>query len=166
MTERTFTIALNDTDRCMILTALGYAGTYLIAHSAPIEQQRPINELIRRLSDAPGQDVQHAADPAASTPAAAPSRPAPVTFVDYFQRDRKGNFPSTAPDGATLQTVKVLQAKPIRAVGKAPRLEVLYQGGKANCFDELLWPRISKVGEAQLWIAESGNYLNVVGVRQ
>ena len=41
------------------------------------------------------------------------------------------------------------------------------RSGKANCWDPQLWPLIKKAQghDAQLWIAESGNYLNIVGVR-
>jgi hypothetical protein len=177
MTSRTFTITLADTDRCMILTALGFAATYLIAHSAPVDQQKPINELIQRLSGAPGQDspVNHAPTKefsptggvAAAAAVLAPPAPQPK---DYFAADRDGNIPMTPPKGAELKTVRILQAdeKP----GKNGQfLAVIFTGGKGSCFDKGLWNgiknRANKDSELGLWISKSadGKYQNIVGVR-
>jgi hypothetical protein len=96
-----------------------------------------------------------------------------VTPHDYFAVDRKGNIPQQAPSGAELQTVSVVSAQE-RPDNKGKHLQVIFAGspraagsGKANCFDPQLWPLIKKAQghDAQLWIAESGNYLNIVGVR-
>ena len=82
---------------------------------------------------------------------------------DYFTRDRKGNAPSLPPDGAELKTLTVLQAK---ESADKKYLTVVFQGGKANCFDPALWPRIVKGASQQaLWLTKSDKYINIVGVR-
>lgn len=93
-----------------------------------------------------------------------PPTPIPAELMDYFARDRKGNVPKSAPAGATLQTVRIQGTT--ESVDRK-HLKVIYAGGKANCFDRELWPRIVRQSgqDAQLWILESGNFLNIVGVR-
>jgi hypothetical protein len=90
--------------------------------------------------------------------------PAAPLLRDHFQRDRNGNEPRLAPDGAELQTISIVQVKKVTK-GKSPFVGVLYEGGKANCFDPQLWPLLPQSGPVQVWIAESSGYLNIVGVR-
>jgi hypothetical protein len=178
MTTRTFTITLDDADRLAVLTALGFAQMI-----TPVKLRRPVTELIDRLSAANGQDAP--ADPLRSGTEAAravlspPPAASPVpTTMDYFQRDKKGNLQMSAPDGAELSQVKIVSATKFAKAGKAPYMQVLFAAGvtfdgrvrpagKANCFDPDLWnPIKNREGQvASLWIAESGSYLNIVGVR-
>ena len=88
---------------------------------------------------------------------------------DYFARDRKGNVPPGPPEGAELQTVKIVGAQEMasKTPGKNSFLKVVFNGGQAACFDSALWPHIIKQTglDAILYVAKSGNYLNIVGVR-
>ena len=91
---------------------------------------------------------------------------APPAPTDYFARDRKGNIPAVAPEGAEFAVHKIVgtakTAKFLRVI--------LANHGQANCFDSQLWPLIEKHDgqEAGLWIkkSEDERYQNVVGVRQ
>jgi hypothetical protein len=164
MNDRTFTVTMTEDERLMNLAALGFA-------SVRLPQGEPatlINGLIAKLQKIPATP----SDPDNgnfSRNLAGPSKPKP--FVDYFARDRKGNIQTGPPEGAELQTIKILQAaeKASTTVGKAPFLQVLFNGaiGKANCFDALLWPLIVKQTgqEAALYFVKAGNYWNIVGVR-
>jgi hypothetical protein len=93
-----------------------------------------------------------------------PPAPVPAQLHDYFARDRSGKVPSSAPTGANLQTVRITHAA--ESVDRK-HLKVTFDGGKANCFDRELWPRLTRLTghEAQLWIAEKGDFLNIMGVR-
>jgi hypothetical protein len=162
MSDRLFTITMTETQRLASLYALAFMRQQM--YSA-VQLTEPILDLMGKLTAATGTDQ------AIDQPIARPvSRPAPVTKLDYFQRDRKGVAPTIAPTDAELMTVNVVAAteKPIKN-GRA--LEVIYnvagKGGKAKCFDASLWPYITpRQGQtAELWILESGNYLNIVGVR-
>jgi hypothetical protein len=189
MSTRTFTLTLDDGDRLMVLTALGFASMHLMAGNVDVKMRRPIDELISRLIGANGWDGattpqtpreilsdahvrrDHARDDdpkSGSEAARAVLAPAPVTTHDYFAADRKGNIPLKPPTGATLQTVDIL------TTAESPdrkHLKVVFKGegkaSKANCFDRELWPHIVRRtgASAQMWIVESGNYLNIVGVR-
>jgi hypothetical protein len=174
MSERVFTITMNDAKRLTALHALGFM--YCQMHNAPTVILDPIRGMIDELTKAQGAEPgQVTVDQSEQTVRMSPlpyatARPTPVTKLDYFQRDRKGVAPTIAPTGAELMTVNVVAAteKPIKN-GRA--LEVIYnvagKGGKAKCFDASLWPYITpRQGQtAELWILESGNYLNIVGVR-
>jgi hypothetical protein len=172
MNTRTFTVTLDDADRLAVLTALGFAAVI-----TPVKLRRPVNELIDRLSGAEGQDAAQSGTEAARA-VLAPPMVDPTRATDYFQRDKKGNVLMAAPDGAELSRVKIVSAQKLAKTGKAPYLKVIFAAGvtidgktrpagQANCFDQDLWPPIKNRENqvAALWIQESGNYLNVVGVR-
>jgi hypothetical protein len=189
-TDRSFTVILDDSDRLMVLTALGFASMHLIAASAPIDMRRPIDALIRKLSSAPGQDSPQPnsgtdAARAVLAPMAQPREPQrgeTITYgpaqQDYFAADRKGNISTNPPTGAELAVVPIVSAQE-KPSAKGKFLQVIFGmsaagtgaartlSGKANCFDVSLWPHIKKAQghEAQLWIVEKGDYLNIVGVR-
>ena len=86
----------------------------------------------------------------------------PTEVRDYFQRDRSGNALTEPPTGATLRLV-LIQSRTESVDRK--HLKVTFQGGKANCFDRELWPRMLAGQTVSLWIIEKGSYLNIVGVR-
>ena len=155
MSERTFTVTMQEGERLMNLAALGFAVMRLPQQGEPA---KIINNLIAKLCVTPE------AQALAQAPPPVPAQPAPARTVDYFAADRKGNIPESAPDQAELQRVKITACT--ESVDRK-YLKVSYIGGKANCFDRELWPRIKPfIGkEAQLWIAEKGSYLNIVGVR-
>jgi hypothetical protein len=160
--DRTFTIQFGEDERLLALTALGFA----IVRLPQGEPLRLIDGLINKLTRAAGKDVAH---PGAGTASVAHPSPKPTAPQDIFQLDRKGNEQSSAPEGAELRTVKFLKAvdTPGKAGGK-PYLKVVFANGTANCFDSRLWQGIKSTppnAELSLWIVESGNYLNVVGVR-
>lgn len=173
MTTRTFTITLDDGDRLMVLTALGYTSMHLLAIGDTGTYRRPITELIARLSMANGHDAPVASDrtPPAQTGTEVaravlkPPTPVPPQMRDYFAAERNGNIPTVAPKGAHLQLLDIQATK--ESLDRK-HLKVIFKGGKANCFDRELWPYISKqTGNVAvgLWIVEKGDYLNIVGVR-
>ena len=177
MTTRTFTLTLDDGDRLMILTALGFSAMHLMTASAPIDMRRPIDALIQKLSSANGQDAPEffpknqpiVVDPKSGTDAARavlkPPTPVPPQPHDYFAADRSGNVPAVAPKGAQLQFLDVQATK--ESIDRK-HLKVVFKGGKANCFDRQLWPHIVRqTGHAgvPLWITVKGDYMNIVGVR-
>jgi hypothetical protein len=161
MSERTFTLTLTADQRFVNLYALSFA-LRQVAGVAPVEVTQPIQSLIAQLSATPGQE--EARSPLPPAPAAKPPAPIPAQTQDYFIRDRKGNALTAAPAGAALQTVKI-QATTESVDRK--HLKVVYGGGKANCFDRELWPHLTRASgkDAQLWIQEKGDFLNVVGIR-
>jgi hypothetical protein len=194
MTERTFTYTWTDAKRLTVLHALGFMFAKLQTTPPLVTDvvMELIHELSTtsgtddpRLAQAPpwihpalSADANAYADTAISAARAVFAPPQPAAPMDYFQRDKKGNLQMSAPDGAELSQVKLLSAQKFAKTGKAPYLQVLFAAGttvdgrvrpagKANCFDPDLWnPIKNREGQvASLWIQESGNYLNVVGVR-
>jgi hypothetical protein len=168
MSERTFTLTLTADQRFVNLYALSFA-LRQVAGVAPVEVTQPIQNLITQLTLASGTQAADAAKTiqdfhSSKAQISKPSAPVPAQTQDYFIRDRKGNALTAAPTGATLQTVKI-QATTESVDRK--HLKVIYAGGKANCFDRELWPRLMRVSgqDAQLWIQEKGDFLNVVGIR-
>lgn len=182
MTTRTFSLALSDTDRLAILSALGFSSMYLHAKMTPelhSDWVTPIDRLIATLSSAPGHDSSSAL-PQSGTDAARAVL-APPAPTDHFAASRKGDIPVSAPDGAELSSVKIVSAQPTHSkkAGGQDYLAVIFAAGttadgrvrpagKASCFDKQLWRFIQNRENqaASLWIMESGNYLNIVGVRQ
>ena len=173
MTERTFTVTYTSEQRLTVLYALGFMramlgnmGTGMFDVS---DVRDSVTNLIGDMTKAPGVDSGTDAARAILQPAAPPA-PTAHSPRDYFAADRKGNAPSVAPDGAELQPATIVSAQEKKSA-KGAYLAVIYnvagKGGKANCFDPALWPHITaRQGKsAELWIAESGNYLNIVGVR-
>jgi hypothetical protein len=152
MSERTFTLTLTAQERFTLLMGLGFL--YVPIQHSP-EICKPITDLMDRLTNTPGVDTPTASQSPAPMPVHNPT--------DYFARTQSGDVPTTPPKGAELKAVRILQAE------EKPKgyLAVIFTGGKANCFDSHLWGAIkNRVNQdAQLWIAKSGNYLNVVGVR-
>jgi hypothetical protein len=167
MSERTFNFVLNDEKRLTMLYALGFMFHHVA--DAPAGVKEPVVQLINELTVAGGKEpaVENSGTEATKAPSSSGA-------VDYFAVDRKGNVPRKPPDGAELQSVRIVSAVP-----KGKYLQVIFGssepgekitktlGGKANCFDESLWPRIKQAQGQKLglWILESGNYLNIVGVR-
>lgn len=159
--DRTFTIQFGEDERLLALTALGFA----IVRLPQGEPLRLIDGLINKLTRAAGKDV---AQPNAGT-SGGHALVNQLIPQDFFQLDRAGNNQTSPPEGAELRTVKFLKAvdTPGKAGGK-PYLKVVFANGTANCFDSRLWQGIKSTppnAELSLWIVESGNYLNVVGVR-
>jgi hypothetical protein len=151
MNDRTFTVTMTEDERLMNLAALGFA-------SVRLPQGEPatvINDLIAKLT-------KITATPTSETVAQ-------FTFHDYFARDRNGNIPSDPPQGAGLMTVKIVGAQETasKTPDKSSFLKVVFTGGHAVCFDSALWPHIVKQTgqDAILYVAKSGDFLNIVGVR-
>jgi hypothetical protein len=183
MIERVFTYTWSDAKRLTVLHALGFM--YAKLATTPKVVTETVEGLIGELSSTPGADCPAPCalhNPASGTEAAravlAPPMVDPTRATDYFQRDKKGNVLMAAPDGAELSRVKIVSAQKFSKAGKAPYLKVIFAAGvtidgktrpagQANCFDQDLWPPIkNREGQvAALWIQESGNYLNVVGIR-
>jgi len=85
---------------------------------------------------------------------------------DYFERDKKGNTPTTAPKEATdFRMVRINEAGV--PAGKNYLRVMFGDGAHANCFDERLFPLIQNARgkEIGLYLKQSGNYLNIAGVR-
>ena len=169
MSERTFTITLSDEQRLTVINALSFSLGQLAVHPVTAAVREPIIQLIGQLSEAKGKDSGAEAARAILQPIHQPNPP-----VDYFARDRKGNVPMNPPEGAELRNVRIIQATEVPAKsGKAGFLQVIFSaanpkdGGKANCFESQLWNAIrNRLNQpAELWILQSGNYLNIVGVR-
>jgi hypothetical protein len=173
MTERTFTYTWSDAKRLTVLHALGFMLVRLETDKTPPAVSQTVLEIIGELSRTTGQDSPGASPTGGA--AAAHAVLAPPAPHDYFAANKKGDVPMTPPDGAELSNVKIVSAQQLR--GKE-YLTVIFQAGitldgkarpagKANCFDKGLWSAIKNRENqiASLWIMESGNYLNIVGVR-
>ena len=176
MSDRTFTIQMNDASRLMTLVALGAVEVLMnLNFETPrdVILFEPLFQLRDLLISAPGSDGQPIQAPgqsdSASQGAPLPQGETNHALRDYFQRDRKGNELSGPPEGAELKTVKIVgtQEMASKTPGKNPFLKVLFTGGQAACFDSLLFPHIVKQTgqEAALYFVKSGNYWNIVGVR-
>lgn len=174
MTERIFTYQWSDAKRLTVLHALGFM--YAKLQTAPPAVSESVLGLISELSTTPGRDAEPRSGTETARANAAASAYSPT---DYFARNKRGDTPATPPEGAELSTVRVVSAQKSAKPGKAPHLKVIFAAGvtadqkvrpagQANCFDDQLWPLITKREgqQAQLWILESGNYLNIVGVRE
>ena len=169
MSERTFTLQFTEEERTATLYALGFffkamrdtvAGGRL--EKLEYKLQHAIADDCRDVLPQPNSGTE-AARAVLAPPAAPPAGILVRDERDYFARDRKGNTPALPPDGAELKTVQVLQAK---ESADKKYLTVVFQGGKANCFDSALWPRIVKGPSVQsLWLTKSDKYTNIVGVR-
>jgi hypothetical protein len=131
----------------------------------------PIFELAITLRSVPMSDLP--ATPGKDAPAlpqkggTAPAHAilAPPAPTDYFARDRKGNVPMTAPEGAEFAVRKIVGTAKTAKFLKI----ILANSATANCFDPQIWPVLERQEgkETGLWIkkSEDGKYLNVVGVR-
>jgi hypothetical protein len=172
MTERTFTYTWTDAKRLTVLHALGFM--FVKFEKSPPAVTEAILGLIGELSTVSGKDAPRNQTGASSESAAfIKLEPEPT---DYFAANKKGDIPANAPDGAELSHVKLVSAQQPR--GKEYLTVIFAAGytadgvvrpaGKANCFDKQLWRFIQNRENqtASLWIMASGNYLNIVGVRQ
>lgn len=169
MTDRTCTVTMTAEERFVAICGLGVLWAQMGSAAPHVGQA--IESLLEKLMTTPSQDSQKT-----SAAFAELVLPPPTTAIgkaysgplDYFAADRKGNVPITPPTGAELETVSIVSAQE-KASAKGKYLQVIFGGarGKANCFDPQLWPHLKKAQghDAQVWIAESGNYLNIVGVR-
>lgn len=160
MSERTFTIEMTENERLMALTALGFC----VVRLPEMKPRIVVADLIHKLTDAAGQDVDPTPRERLKPPA-----PVPAQVRDYFQKDRRGKEQLNAPADAELKTVKVISAQELTSStpGKAPYMKVIFGGKQASCFDPILFPLIvRRTGEdAQFWFVQSGKYWNIVGVR-
>ena len=157
MSERTITLSLSESEHAALLSAL------LAYFDRP--PNMTITEFAARLAA-----IARVIDKlrvGMVLPEQTPPAPAPATkaSVDHFARDRKGNAPSNPPTGAALRPVEVVSREEKDLYCKVIFNESGLRGGSANCFDGALWQFIPASGKAQLWLAKSGNYLNIVGVR-
>jgi hypothetical protein len=159
------------------LTRLKTALNTWVYENPPVRRFKILNadEMLEVLAIAAKLEVQEAGarslSSALSLSSAVLNAAPPSTTLDCFAIDRKGSRPSLPPTGAEMRSVRVVSAQP-STDGK--HLKVIFAGltaaesGKANCFDAALWPLITKrvSQSAQLWVMASGNYLNIVGVRE
>jgi len=138
---------------------------YLKSKATPFEDAP--NDVLRREFKLVAAGVEAKPNSGTETAKAILSPPPaqPRTTTDYFAKDRKGNIPVTPPKDAQLRTVNILQIKEVNRT--TPYMEVIFTGGKGNCFDKALWPLLKKhEGRAvQIWTTVSDKYTNVVGVR-
>jgi hypothetical protein len=163
MSARTFTIQMNDASRLGTLVALGAVEVLLnLNFESPkdIIIFEPLFTLRDFLITMPVDS---------ETPVRPKEMPVPAAPRDYFEHDRHGQEKTSAPDGAELRKVQVLQAQemPGKTDPSKRFLKVIVTKGTANCFDPQLWPHIVKrTGEeVELWFVQSGKYWNIVGVR-
>lgn len=181
MTERQFTIALTDAERLMVLTALGFVSMRVPPASHP---WTVIDGLIAK--------VTHASVANERTPAGGESRTefehdrfgtagpisgtgtaravlAPPTPKDYFQPTKSGKAVTEAPEGAELSQVKISSVQKLKLDAKYWTVTFTHgepqTAGRASCWDAVLAEKLRGVSSAWVWIQESGNYLNIVGVR-
>lgn len=168
--ERKFNMELNDEKRLTLLYALGFM--YREVCEAPGDVKTPVVNLIHELSALQGRDVAVPTNGGTEAAKAILQPPATATaqaVTEKFQRDRKGNAQTSPPEGSALKTVRILQADEDTTRTGAPVLKVIFAGGKANCFEPQLWDwikeRAAKQESLGLWIAKSGVYQNIVGVR-
>lgn len=177
MSDRQFTLSMSDAERLMVLHALGFMLVKL--PTTPLEVNQAVVKMISKLSDSPGVDAKPEQIPMGGTEAARAilERPAvPRVPQDYFQPNKKGQTQTKPPEGAELSTVRIVSVRKQKMDAKY--WTVIFglgttsdgatrPAGKASCWDpsiaqELL---LAEGKSAQVWILESGNYLNIVGVR-
>lgn len=175
MTERTFTYTLTDAKRLAVLHALGFMLAKLPA-TPPVVGETVIH-LIYEFSTMQGADPKPEQIPMRDQAEAARAileRPSAPTQTDYFQTTKKGTMPTAPPEGAELSQVKVISAQKLKMADKYWTVifaaGVTAEGrarpaGRASCWDSRIFEKITAGATAHLWIQESGNYLNIVGVR-
>jgi hypothetical protein len=167
-TACTFHCDLTENERLTVLCGLATFTPVITSGSYALMNEREFFAFVNRIagnapretpSPNPNANAQNSGTEAAR---AVLAPPAPT---DYFARDRKGNVLVAPPKGSEEKSVRILQAN--ESTEGTPRLSVVFTGGKGNCFDSQLWELIKRrVGQdTTLWIAKSGNYLNIVGVR-
>ena len=181
MTDRTFTYTLTAGERFAILIGLGFLHTKI--QTLPDEIKAPIDKLITKMTTAPGQDAQLSAEEQrrmgqqkddarmANASGAAPAHAilSPPAPTDYFARNRKGDTPTKAPEGAVFCERQIVGTA---KTGKYLKVILQHDGvgaATANCFDSQLWPILERHQgkRAGLWLLQSsdGKYWNLVGVR-
>lgn len=158
MSEPTYTITITESERAAMAQVFGGLVTKLANCRIQIEAPTGGTQVARAILSSPAPST---------TPPAVTQSPAPI----LEQRDRWATDKAGNPYTPTSKGVHPLEVHIWKLKQTDKYLRVTWQNhgagyGDANCFDPELWPWLAKKqGEmTRLYVTQSGNYTNIVGV--